>query len=63
MLRKYESEATLFRRQLKADKPHLEDEQRKGRAIWWDHPQDPDTQARQKASKVPQAPYVYQTKG
>ena len=59
----YVSEFTQFITELKAAKPQLEADQRKGRAIWWDHPQDPDTQARQKASKVPQAPYVYQTKG
>jgi len=63
MFKNYESEATLFLRQLKADRPHLEDDQRTGRAIWWDRPQDPDTLARAKDSRVPQAPYVYQTKG
>ena len=58
----YESDITLFLRELKQAKPYLEDEQRKGRAIWWDHPQDLDTRRRDDASKVPQAPYVYQTK-
>ena len=55
----YQSDITRFLQQLRQDKPHLEDEQRKGRAIWWDHPQDPDTQRRQQESRVPQAPYVY----
>ena len=59
----YESEHTRFMREYLEKHPEEVESQRKGRAIWWDHPQDPDTQARQKASKVPQAPYVYQTKG
>ena len=59
----YESDITLFLRELKQAKPYLEDEQRKGRAIWWDKPQELDAQQRNQASKVPQAPYVYQTKG
>ena len=58
----YESDITRFLRELKTANPHLEQEQRKGRAIWWDHPQDVDTQQRNKASRVPQQPYVYQTK-
>ncbi len=58
----YESDITAFLKQLKRDKPHLEDEQRKGRAIWWDHPQDLDTSERQRQSRVRQQPYVYQTK-
>jgi hypothetical protein len=59
----YESEITRFLRELKEARPHLEEEQRKGRAIWWDKPQDLDSQRRNQASRVPQAPYVYQTKG
>jgi hypothetical protein len=59
----YESDITLFLRELKQAKPYLEDEQRKGRAIWWDKPQELDTQQRNRDSRVPQAPYVYQTKG
>jgi hypothetical protein len=58
----YESDTTVFLRELFKQKPHLVDEQRKGRALWWDRPQDLDTQARDQASRVPQAPYVYQTK-
>lgn len=57
----YESDITRFLRELKQTRPHLEEEQRKGRAIWWDKPQDVETQARNKASRVPQKPYVYQT--
>jgi hypothetical protein len=58
----YESEITRFLRELMQARPHLEQEQRKGRAIWWDRPQDPETVSRQEASRVPQQPYVYQTK-
>ena len=59
----YESDITRFIRELKQQRPHLEEEQRKGRAIWWDRPQDADVQQRNKASRVPQQPYVYQTRG
>jgi len=58
----YESDITRFLRELKQDRPHLGDEQRKGRAIWWDRPQDPETTRRNQASRVPQAAYVYQTR-
>lgn len=57
----YESDITRFLRELKQSRPNLEEEQRKGRAIWWDKPQDAETQARFKASRIPQKPYVYQT--
>lgn len=59
----YESDATRFLKELKKTRPHLEEEQRKGRAIWWDKPQDADTQAQFKAARVPQKPYVYQNEG
>jgi hypothetical protein len=58
----YESDITRFLRELKDARPQLEEEQRKGRAIWWDRPQDPEAQQRNKASRVPQQPYVYQTR-
>ena len=58
----YESDITRFLRELKKAKPHLDEEQRRGRAIWWDRPQDPDTVRRDRESRVAQAPYVYQTK-
>ena len=50
------------KQQLKQDKPQLEDDQRKGRAIWWDRAQDLDTAERNRDSRVPQQAYVYQTK-
>ena len=58
----YESEFTKFMRELKQQKPQLEAEQRKSRAIWWDHKQDLDTLERERESRVRQQPYVYQNK-
>ena len=58
----YESEFTKFVRELKQQRPHLEAEQRRSRAIWWDHTPDLDTQEREEQSRVKQQAYVYQTK-
>lgn len=59
----YESDLTKFIRELKQQKPHLEEEQRKGRAIWWDKPPlDVKEREQQLAAKVPQKPYPYATK-
>ncbi len=57
----YTSDATQFIEQLKAAKPHLEQEQRKGRALLWDKQIDRAFQAEAEAARVPQKPYVYQT--
>jgi len=57
--RSYRSEATLFLEQLKSERPHLEDQQRQGRSIWWDRPQNLDTTLERQSAKVPQKPYVY----
>lgn len=56
----YESEATQFLNQLKNERPHLETEQQKGRALLWDKQQDPTLQKGFQSAKVPQKPYVYQ---
>ena len=58
----YESEFTKFMREFKQKRPQLEAEQRKSRAIWWDHKQDLDTLERERESRVRQQPYVYQNK-
>ena len=58
----YESEFTKFVRELKKQRPELETEQGKSRAIWWDHEQDLDTQKRALESRVRQQAYVYQNK-
>ncbi len=61
---KYESEITLFIKQLKKDKPNLESEQAQGRALLWDkEPTALDDQERTAASRVKQQAYVYQNKG
>ena len=58
----YESEFTRFVRELKQQRPQLEAEQRKSRAIWWDHKQDLEALERAKESRVKQQAYVYQNK-
>ena len=60
---RYESEATLFLKDLKQQNPDIEQSQREGRALLWDRePLDLDTQERSKASRVKQQAYVYQNK-
>jgi hypothetical protein len=58
----YRSDATLFIDQLKIQRPTLEDEQKRGRALLWDRPVDLDAQAQWREARVAQQPYVYQTK-
>ena len=58
----YKSEVTSFIEELKAKKPTLESEQRTGRALLWDREQDREAQADWREAKVPQQPYVYQTR-
>lgn len=60
--RHYESEHTRFIRALKEQKPHLEEQQREARSLWWD--KDPKALAEGRtmsAGKVAAKPYVYQT--
>jgi hypothetical protein len=60
----YESDLTKFIKELKQQKPELEQQQRDGRALLWDkEPVDLDTQARTNSSRVEQQAYVYQNKG
>ena len=56
----YQSELTQFLEALKKDRPHLEVEQRRGRALWWDKLLDRDRLARQAESRLQQPGYVYQ---
>ena len=58
----YKSDVTQFLEDLKAKKPNLEEEQRTGRAIFWDKRIDLDAQEEWRNARVPQQPYVYQTK-
>lgn len=56
----YQSDITQFISQLKEQKPQLEEQQRKGRALLWDkQPIDLDERERQQASRVKQTSYVY----
>ncbi len=59
MAKSYESEITHFLRTLHAAKPDLARRQGEGRALLWDRALDADQQARWRAARVPQKPYVY----
>ena len=59
----YQSEATQFIDGLKAAKPTLEAEQRKGRELLWDKAVDRTAVKAYGEARVAQKPYVYQTKG
>ena len=58
----YESDITRMIRELLAEKPHIAEEQKKGRALWWDRNIRRDELNRAEQSKIRQAAYVYQTK-
>lgn len=58
----YKSDVTSFIEQLKADRPKLEEEQRRGRALLWDRRVDLAAQVDVRAARVAQQPYVYQSK-
>jgi hypothetical protein len=59
----YESEHTLFIKELKAKNPGIEEGQQAGRALLWDKAaQTPAEQERLRESGVKQQAYVYQNK-
>ncbi|WP_047193971.1 DUF3460 family protein [Caldimonas brevitalea] len=58
----YKSDITEFIEELKAKNPQLEDAQREGRSLLWDRNLDREAQTAWNEAKVPQQPYVYQTK-
>jgi hypothetical protein len=58
----YKSDVSSFIDALKAKRPTLEDEQRRGRAIWWDRRVDLQAETEYEDARVRQQPYVYQTK-
>ena len=58
----YKSEVSMFIDELKAKKPTLEAEQRAGRALLWDRSLDRQALEAWDKARVPQQPYVYQTK-
>lgn len=55
----YESEHTKFMREWLEKHPQELEEQKKGRALWWDKPQDLETSARNAQSRVPVKSYYY----
>jgi hypothetical protein len=58
----YTSEITNFIEEMKEKKPTLEAEQRAGRALLWDKSLDRSLLGEYSEAKVPQQPYVYQTR-
>ncbi len=62
MAQPYESDLTRMIRELLRDKPHIVQEQKKGRALWWDKKLEPEEQKRARESSVQQQAYVYQNK-
>lgn len=60
----YESEHTKFIREWMEKHPQELEEQKAGRALWWDKgEQDLETARRNDESKVPQKPYYYDIEG
>jgi hypothetical protein len=57
----YESEHTKFMREWMEAHPEEREEQRKGRALWWDKPQELATQKAQRESEIAQKAYPYQS--
>lgn len=55
----YTSEVSQLVAELKAKKPTLEAEQRAGRALLWDKPQDRQLTADWQGARVAQQAYVY----
>lgn len=55
----YESDLTKFMRELFEKQPHLADEQKQARSIWWDKKVDFDDLRRTRESRVPVRGYVY----
>ena len=56
---RYESDITLFLKDLKKEDKHLEKSQLEGRARLWDKPQDLRLQREFEEATVAQKPYVY----
>ena len=58
----YKSNISALIDDLKAKKPTLEEDQRRGRALLWDKQVDLNAAAEAADARVPQQPYVYQTR-
>lgn len=61
--KRYASDTTNFIEELKRKDPTLEARQREGRGLLWDRAQDRQAAADYRQARVPQQPYVYQSKG
>lgn len=57
----YESELTKFMREFLDKHPEEIEERKKGRALWWDKPQDLESLRRNRESSVPPKGYYYQS--
>ena len=57
----YESEHTKFMREWMEKHPEEHEEQKKGRALWWDKPQDAETTRQYAEGQVPAKAYPYST--
>ena len=55
----YESEATVFLKELLGANPQLEGQRLKLRGTWWDRPQDLETLQERRESAAPASSYVY----
>lgn len=55
----YESDHTKFMREWLEKHPEEIEVQKRGRALWWDKPQDQEQLRRDKESSVPQKAYYY----
>lgn len=55
----YVSDHTRWMNEQLEKNPQWVADQKAGRALWWDKPQDVETTARNAESKVPQKPYPY----
>jgi hypothetical protein len=55
----YESDITLFLKQLKQERPKIDAGQRAGRDLLWDKEVDREAQAAYADATVAQKPYVY----
>jgi len=55
----YVSDHQTWMNEQLAKNPQWVEDQKAGRALWWDKKQDVDTTARNAASKVPQKSYPY----
>lgn len=57
----YESDHTKFMREWMEKHPRERQEQRIGRALWWDKPQSVEEQERYDQAEVPTKAYYYDT--